>query len=221
MSTLRLVTQDETLRILRSKNFSIMVYISVMVGVVFFGFMFIFVIKGSRVPSFLQYTGYLMLAVSLVLLIRLPRYVVKLNRAGGDFIFEADRQGIRVVPDRLQGTTMWDSPLSVVELPWEDVKRMVCGKWLVQKTIKKTSTYGRMVIFVEPPEASTVERLYKFSEKAPDGSNIIVIPFAAEHFSRFRLEVERLSQGRVVPEMFEHIVFDYKSQEVLYKVEGR
>ncbi len=186
-----------------------------MAGVVFFGLMFIFVIRGSGVPSFLQYIGYLMLAVALVLLVRLPRYVVKLNSTGGSFIFEANRQGIKAVPARLQGTTMWDSPLSVVELPWEDVKRMVCGKWLVQKTIQKTSTYGRMVIFVEPPEVSTVERVYKFSERAPDGSNIIIVPFATEHFSRFRLEVESLSQGKVVPEMCEHIVFDYKHQEVI------
>ncbi len=215
MSTLRLVTESDRLRILRSKYFSIMVYVSVMAGVVFFGLMFIFVIKGSGVPSFIKYIGYLMLAVSFVMLVVLPRYVVKLNSTGGDLIFEANGEGIRVVPERLQGTTIWDSPLSVVELPWEDVKGMVCGQWLVQKTLQKTSTYGRMVIFVEPPEVPTVERLYKFSDRAPDGRTIIITPFATEHFSRFRLEVERLSQGRVVPEMCEHIVFDYIHKEVI------
>jgi len=215
---LKLLIDNDSVRILRSKYFSILVYASVMLGAVFFGLLLIFEIRGSGVPAFIQYVGYLMLAVALVMLMRLPWYVRKLKSQGGDLIFQANREGIRVVPERLQGTTMWNSPLSVVELNWQDVKGMACGQWLEQKTImKKYSTHGKMVIFVEPPAATTVERLYKYSEKAPDGRTVVVVPFSTENFSRFRLAIEGLSEGRIIPEMCGTIVFDYRNKKVLYK----
>lgn len=218
MKTFELLITDDGVRVLRSIYLSILVYASVMLGTAFFGLMFIFIIKGSGVPSFVHYTGYLMLAVALVMLTRLPWYARKLKRAGGDIIFEADSEGIRVVPERLQGTTMWDSPLSVVKLPWQDVEGMVCGEYLEQRvTMNKTATHGKMVIFIEPPAATTVERLYKYPEKAPDGRTILVVPFSTEKFSRFRLAIERLSGGRITPESCNTIVFDYRNKKVLYK----
>jgi len=70
METIKLIIEDDALRLLKNKYLSALVYASVMLGTVFFGLLLVFGTEGVGVPVFIKYTGYAMLFVSLVMLVR-------------------------------------------------------------------------------------------------------------------------------------------------------
>lgn len=208
-----MVSDESSIKVMKSPFFTVIIYGSVTFATAFFGYFLVFLL--DRSPAALRYIGYIAFAFSLFLLMPLPKYLQKLKKDNGDLIFEAHSGGIKIVPEWLQGTTIWNNSISYVELGWDSIERIVFAEWFVQRTLQRESWHCKMIVFVNnTDDISFTERLYHFNRRSPDGRIVLFTPYSSDHVNTLSLLIEKLSEGRIRPVEYKKVIFDYKNKKV-------
>jgi hypothetical protein len=172
----------------------VLVYaISLAVGCIGFGILFVYTGGGSKSP--LAFGG-LFIAVGLLLLAALPAWSRRIKRDSGALLLVADALGLSIAP--MLGAAR-------VTNRWADVSQIVLANKLVEKRVaERTFGSNQVIVYFRQDSLGEDESL----PRSPKGRSISVIDFPKGEVGRVKDELVRFfGNGEV--KMFSEVVFDY------------
>ncbi len=206
---------DDRLRVYRTPTVSVMLYLSTAAAALGGGAVFYLV----DAPSVFHYFAYAAWLLGVACLMGLPRYLRRLRAEGGVTVFEATREGVEVVPYQYQ---LWASSTDKVRCKWREVEGIVLADTLAQKKSLGSREYARRVMLIFLPEGEVglkkSDRLVWYVGRAPNGKAVLYAPYPKGEESRLMTAIEGFSEGRVRPEAYGTVVFDYGTGTVEYRM---